>query len=83
MFLILVAEMALLDSDRRYLSALRRRTNTYAKSTVGLQRVLYIFWMFHNYIRHHSTTRTVPAVGIGILEKVLSWENLRQLCIRF
>lgn len=68
---------------RRYLSAFRRRTNTYAKSVLGLQRVLDIFWMVHNFVRPHFTTRTVPAVGIGILEKGLTWEELLQLRIRF
>ena len=68
---------------RRYLSAFRRRTNTYAKSTFGLQRVLDIFWMVHNFVRPHFTTRTVPAVAIGILEKGLTWEELLQLRIRF
>ena len=57
--------------------------NTYAKDISGLQRVLDIFWMVHNFVRPHFTTRTVPAVGIGILEKGLSWEDLLQLRIRF
>ena len=69
------------SSLRRYLSAFRRRTNTYAKSGVGLQRVLNIFWMVHNFIRPHFTTQKVPAVAIGILEKGLSWEDLLQLRI--
>lgn len=69
------------SSLRRYLSAFRRRTNTYAKSVVGLQRVLDIFWMVHNFIRPHFTTRKVPAVAIGILEKGLAWEELLQLRI--
>jgi hypothetical protein len=68
---------------RRYLSAFHRRMNTYAKGISGLQRVLDIFWMVHNFVRPHFTTRTVPAVGIGILEKGLSWEELLQLRIRF
>jgi hypothetical protein len=68
---------------RRYLSAFHRRMNTYAKSISGLQRVLDIFWMVHNFVRPHFTTRTVPAVGIGILETGLSWEELLQLRIRF
>jgi len=50
------------SSIRRSLSVFRRRTNTYAKSVPGLQRVLDIFWMFHNFIRCHFTTRQVPAV---------------------
>jgi IS1 family transposase len=66
---------------RRSLSAFRRRTNTYAKSVSGLQRVLDIFWMFHNFIRCHFTTRIVPAVALGILQKGLTWEDLLQLRI--
>lgn len=41
------------SSLRRYLSAFRRRTNTYAKNIFGLQRVLDIFWMVHNFVRPH------------------------------
>jgi transposase-like protein/IS1 family transposase len=67
------------SSIRRSLSAFRRRTNTYAKSVSGLQRVLNIFWMFHNFIRCHFTTRQVPAVALGILQKGLTWEELLQL----
>jgi IS1 family transposase len=67
------------SSIRRSLSAFRRRTNTYAKSVSGLQRVLDIFWMFHNFIRCHFTTRQVPAVALGILQKGLTWEELLQL----
>ena len=66
---------------RRSLSAFRRCTNTYAKSVSGLQRVLDIFWMFHNFIRCHFTTRQVPAVALGILQKGLTWEELLQLRI--
>ena len=39
--------------------------------------------MVHNFVRPHFTTRTVPAVGLGILEIGLSWEDLLQLRIRF
>ncbi|UXE60885.1 MAG: hypothetical protein KA717_36485 [Woronichinia naegeliana WA131] len=64
---------------RRYLAAFRRRTNTYAKSVVGLQRVLDIFWMVHNFVRSHFTTREVPAVALGIIEKGFTWEDLLQI----
>ena len=67
------------SSIRRSLAAFRRRTNTYAKSVSGLQRVLNIFWMFHNFIRCHFTTQKVPAVALGILQKGLTWEELLQL----
>ena len=46
----------------------------YAKSVVGLQRVLDIFWMVHNFVRSHFTTREVPAVALGIIQKGLTWE---------
>lgn len=69
------------SSIRRSLAAFRRRTNTYAKSVSGLQRILDIFWMFHNFIRCHFTTRQVPAVALGILQKGLTWEELLQLRI--
>ena len=71
------------SSLRRYLSAFRRCTNTYAKNIFGLQRVLDIFWMVHNFVRPHFTTRTIPAVAIGILEKGLTWEDLLQLRILY
>jgi hypothetical protein len=69
------------SSIGRSLSAFRRRTNTYAKSVSGLQRVLDIFWMFHNFIRCHFTTRQVAAVTLCILQKGQTWEELLQLCI--
>lgn len=71
------------SSLRRYLSAFRRRTNTYAKSSFGLQRMLDIFWMVHNFVRPHFTTRVVPAVAIGIVEKGFTWEELLQIRILF
>jgi hypothetical protein len=40
---------------------------TRPKSVVGLQRVLDIFWMVHNFVRSHFTTREVPAVALGII----------------
>ena len=67
------------SSIRRYLSAFRRRTNTYAKSVVGLQRVLDIFWIVHNFVRTHFTTRKVPAVALCLIKKGLTWEDLLQL----
>jgi len=46
---------------------------------VGLQRVLDIFWMVHNFVRSHFTTRKVPAVALGIIQKGLTWEDLLQI----
>ena len=66
-------------STRRRHSAYRRKTNTYAKKKTGLQRILDILWVVHNFIRAHFTTRQVPAVALGILEKGLSWEQALRL----
>ena len=57
---------------RRKCSAFRRRTNTYAKSTTGLQRILRVYWVMHNFVRKHFTTKAVPAVTLGVLERSLS-----------
>ncbi|MCP5009938.1 MAG: IS1 family transposase [Aestuariibacter sp.] len=66
-------------STRRRHSAYRRKTNTYAKKKTGLQRILDILWVVHNFIRVHFTTQQVPAVALGILDKGLSWEQALRL----
>ncbi|MBL1352563.1 MAG: hypothetical protein COA61_004395 [Zetaproteobacteria bacterium] len=57
---------------RRKLSCYRRRTNTYAKDTERLQTRLNVHSVFHNFICKHFTTKKVPAVGLGIVEKGFS-----------
>jgi hypothetical protein len=44
----------------------------YAKSTPGSQRLLHVYWVVHNFIRVHFTTREVPAVALGVIERRLS-----------
>jgi len=66
-------------SIRRRLSAFRRKANTYAKTGSSLQRVLDILWIVHNFIRTHFTTKKVPAVALGIVERGLSWEQVLML----
>ena len=61
---------------RRKCSVYRRKTNTYAKSEIGLQRVLNVYWVIHNYVRTHFTTKDVPAVRLGIIEKGLNPKTL-------
>jgi transposase-like protein len=61
---------------RRKLACYRRRTNTYAKTDQGLQTRLDVHWLFHNFIRPHFTTKQVPAVALGILDKGLSLAEL-------
>jgi hypothetical protein len=73
------------SSLRRRNSAYRRKTKTYAKTKTALQRTLDIFWITHNFIRSHFTTKQVPAVTLGILENGLSWEQVlkirRSICV--
>ena len=64
------------SSLRRRNSAYRRKTNTYAKKKSGLQRTLDVNWVAHNFIRTHFTTKKVPAVAIGILDKPIMWNDL-------
>lgn len=63
-------------SNRRRNSTCRRKTNTYAKKKSALQRTLDIGWIIHNFITRHFTTKKVPAVALGILEKGLSIEQI-------
>src|SRR5215831_17490539 len=55
-------------SLRRRCAAYRRRTNMYAKETGRLQERLDVYWIVHNFVRVHFTTRRVPAVALGILD---------------
>jgi hypothetical protein len=64
------------SSLRRNNAAFRRKTNTYAKKNKALQRTLDVYWVIHNFVRTHFTTRQVPAVALGILPKGLSWEEV-------
>jgi transposase-like protein len=57
---------------RRKLACYRRRTNTYAKQEETLQTRLDVHWLLHNFVRPHFTTKQVPAVALGILERGLS-----------
>ena len=63
-------------SLRRRCAAYRRRTNMYAKTTGRLQERLDVYWIGHNFVRMHFTTRQVPAVALGVLESSLSLNEL-------
>jgi transposase-like protein len=63
---------AFFSALRRKCATFRRKTNMYAKSTTGLQRLLHVYWVVHNFLRAHFTTREVPAVALGVLERRLS-----------
>jgi transposase-like protein len=66
-------------SIRRRNAAFRRKTNTIAKSRDNLQRTLDVYWLVHNFVRSHFTTKIVPAVKLGILDSGLSWSQLLTL----
>lgn len=34
------------------------------------------YWVLHNFIRPHFTTKQVPAVALGIVDHPLSWEEI-------
>jgi hypothetical protein len=63
-------------SLRRKNSAYRRKTNTYAKLTEALQRTLDVYWVIHNFIRNHYTTKRVPAENLGLIEKGFNFSDL-------
>ena len=70
---------AFFSALRRKCATFRRKTNMYAKSTRGLQRLLRVYWVMHNFLRVHFTTRAVPAVALGILERRLSVHEIFQI----
>jgi hypothetical protein len=61
---------------RRKNAAYRRKTNTYAKTKVALQRTLDLYWVVHNFVREHFTTKEVPAVSIGVINKPMSLHQI-------
>ena len=63
-------------SLRRRCAAYRRRTNTYAKNQTRLQERLDVYWIVHNFVRVHFTTRQVPAVALGVLESGFSLKEV-------
>ncbi|GIW23188.1 MAG: hypothetical protein KatS3mg068_2195 [Candidatus Sericytochromatia bacterium] len=64
------------SSLRRTNSAFRRKTNTYVKTTFGLQRTLNVDFIVHNYLKTNFTTKLVPALALGIINNHYSFEKL-------
>jgi hypothetical protein len=64
---------------RRRNSAFRRKTNTYSKTGRALQRTLDLYWVFHNFIKVHFTTKVVPAVLLGVVSHGLEWNEIMRL----
>jgi hypothetical protein len=67
------------SATRRRNSAFRRKTNTYAKTLGALQRTLDLYWVFHNFIKTHYTTKAVPAVLLGVVKDGLEWNEIMRL----
>ena len=63
-------------SLRRRLSAYTRKANTYAKGKDHLQRALDMYWLVHNFIRLHWTTKKIPAAVLGIVKPWFSFTDL-------
>jgi thymidylate synthase ThyX len=63
-------------SDR---NSTTEKSDTYAKATKELQRLLRVYWVVHNFLRVHFTIREVPAVALGILERRLSVQEIFQI----
>jgi hypothetical protein len=51
----------------------------YAKTTTGLRRLLRVYWVGHHFLRVHFTTREVPAVALGILERRMTVQEIFQM----
>src|SRR5205823_11053250 len=41
--------------------------------------LLRVYWVVHNFLRVHLTTREVPAVALGILERRLTVQEIFQM----
>lgn len=63
---------------RRRMACYRRKTNTYAKND-RLQCCLDVYWLLHNLVCTHFTTKQVPAVAWGIVAEGLSVAELFRL----
>ena len=70
---------AFFSALRRKCATFRRKTNMYAKAPKGLQRLLRVYWVVHNFLRVHFTIGEVPAVALGILERRLSVHEIFQI----
>jgi hypothetical protein len=70
---------AFFSALRRRGATFRRKANRYAKATTGLRRLLRVYGVVHNFLRVHFTTREVPAVALGILERRMTVQEIFQI----
>lgn len=66
---------------RRRASAYRRRQNLYAKRVEGLQRVLDVQRLLHNWVRPHYSLgkKVTPAMAMGFCDRPLTTQELLTL----
>src|SRR5262249_54784416 len=70
---------AFLRALRRPWATFRRKTNREAQATKGWQRLERVDWVEPNFRRGHVTTREVPAVAWGLLERRRSVQEIFQI----
>ena len=61
---------------RRRCSAFRRRQNLYAKTLEGLERVVTVHRLLHNWMRPHWSSNITPAMALGFIERALTLEEM-------
>src|SRR6267142_2088430 len=64
---------------RRQWAPCRSKTKTSATATTGWQRLLRGYGVVPHCLRVHCTTRAVPAVALGLLERRLSVQEMFQI----
>lgn len=57
---------------RRRCSAFRRRQNLYAKTPSGLERVLSVQRLIHNWVRLRWSSLQTPAMALGFTSRAVS-----------
>jgi hypothetical protein len=66
-------------SEQRQLSCYRRKTNTYAKQQTFLQVRLDSYWVLHNFLRVHFTTKKCKRSPLAFLKDASHWLNCSEL----
>src|SRR5262245_23447123 len=64
------------EPRRAVCAPLKTCNQLYAKNPGRLQERLDVYWIVHNFVRVHFTTRQVPAVALGVLKSGLSLHEL-------
>ena len=57
-----------------------RLTNGFSKKFENHFRMVALYTLFYNFVRHHKTLRMSPAMAAGIADKLRSMEDIAVLC---